>query len=132
MFASTGYAVAKQRYANADLGARVEAASPHQLVAVLFEELLNHLDTLAAGLSANGTLTRVAAIQRKGRIATIILGLEASLDHKQGGEIARGLATVYREARRLVTAGTMQHDPKPIIAAREMIAEIAGAWRQIG
>jgi flagellar protein FliS len=132
MFASTGYAVAKQRYANADLGARVEAASPHQLVAVLFEELLNHLDTLAAGLSANGTLTRVAAIQRKGRIATIILGLEASLDHKQGGEIARGLATVYREARRLVTAGTMQHDPKTIIAAREMIAEIAGAWRQIG
>lgn len=132
MFASTGYAVAKQRYANADLGARVEAASPHQLVAVLFEELLKHLDTLAAGLSANGTLTRVTAIQRKGRIATIILGLEASLDHKQGGEIARGLAAVYREARRLVTAGTMQHDPKPIIEAREMIAEIAAAWRQIG
>jgi flagellar protein FliS len=131
MFASSGYAVAKQRYANADLGARVEAASPHQLVAVLFEELLKHLDTLAAGLSANGTLTRVAAIQRKGRIATIILGLEASLDHRQGGEIAGGLAAIYRESRRLVTAGTMQQDPKPIIQAREMIAEIAGAWGQI-
>jgi flagellar protein FliS len=131
MFASTGYAVAKQRYANADLGARVEAASPHQLVAVLYEELLKNLDTLAAGLSANGTLTRVAAIQRKGRIATIILGLETSLDHRQGGAIAAGLAAVYREARRLVTTGTMQNDPKPIVEARAMIAEIAGAWNQI-
>ncbi len=75
MFASTGYAIARQRYANADLGARVEAASPHQLLAVLFDELLNHLDMLGAALSANGTLSRVAAIQRKGRIATIIVGL---------------------------------------------------------
>ena len=132
MFASSGYAVAKQRYANADLGARVEAASPHQLVQVLFEEALKHFDTLAAGLSANGTMDRAAAIQRKARITTILLGLEGSLDHVQGGEIASGLAAIYREARRLVNQGAIEQDAKPIIQARELVAEIAGAWAQIG
>jgi flagellar secretion chaperone FliS len=131
MFATSGYAAAKKSYGNAALGARVEAASPHELVAVLFEELLKHLDTLAAGLSANGTMTRVAALERKARVATILHGLEASLDFNQGGEISRGLASIYREARRLVTEGTVGHDPKPIILAREMVAQIADAWAQI-
>ena len=132
MFASAGYAVAKQSYANADLGARLEAASPHALVVVLFDEMLKHFDTLAAGVAANGTLSRPAAIKHKARITTILLGLEGSLDHAQGGDIAGGLHAVYREARRQVNVGTIERDPQAIIQAREMIAEIAEAWRQIG
>jgi flagellar secretion chaperone FliS len=132
MFASAGYASARKSYANAEIGARVEAASPHELIAVLFEELLKNLDTLGVGLSANGTMTRAAAIQRRSRVNTIIIGLEASLNHNQGGEIAGGLLAIYREARRLIGEGVTAGDPKPVIEARGMIAEIADAWSQIG
>lgn len=129
---ATGYASsAKKSYANIDIGARVEAASPHQLVSVLFEELLKNLDTLIVGLGANGTLNRSGVILRRARANTILLGLEGSLDRKQGGEIAAGLSAVYREARRLIAAGSDGNDPEPIREARAMIAEIAGAWAQI-
>src|ERR1700744_2475578 len=101
MFAQAGYAAAKARYNSIDVDAKVEGATPHGLIAILYEELLKGLDTLAAGLSANGTLTRTGAIQRKARATGILKGLEGSLDHAQGGTLARDLATVYREARRL-------------------------------
>lgn len=133
MYASAaGYANARKRYANVDIDARVEASSPHQLVAMLFEELLKNLDTLIAGLGTNGTLNRSQVIVRRARANTILLGLEGSLDRTQGGEIAAGLSSIYREARRLIVAGSDASDAEPIREARGMIAEIAGAWAQIG
>jgi flagellar secretion chaperone FliS len=131
MFASTGYAAAKQHYASIDLGSKIEGATPHRLIAVLYEELLKTFDALAVGLAANGTLSREGVIKRRSRANSILQGLEGSLDHAQGGEIAGGLAAIYREARRLVAAGAIQSDPKPIIQAREMISEIADAWARI-
>ncbi len=132
MFASTGYAAAKQHYTTIDLGLKIEGASPHRLIAVLYEELLKTFDALAVGLAANGTLSRDGVIKRRSRANSILQGLEGSLDHGQGGEIAGGLAAIYREARRLIGVGATQSDPKPIIQAREMIAEIADAWARIG
>jgi flagellar protein FliS len=132
MFASAGYAAARQQYASIDLGSKVEGASPHRLIAILYEELVKTFDALAVGLAANGTLSREGAIKRRGRANSILLGLEGSLDHAQGGELSRGLAAVYREARRLIGVAVTQHDPKPIIQAREMIVEIAEAWSRIG
>ncbi|MDH7639604.1 flagellar export chaperone FliS [Sphingomonas oryzagri] len=132
MYASAGYASAKKSYANVDIGARVEASSPHQLVAVLFEELLKSLDTLIVGLGANGTLNRSQVIVRRARANTILLGLEGSLDRRQGGEIAAGLSAIYREARRLIAAGSDAGDAEPIREARTMIAQISEAWAQIG
>jgi flagellar protein FliS len=132
MFANAGYASARARYATIDLASKVEGASPHQLIAVLYDEVLKTLDTLAVGLAANGTLPREGVIQRRSRANSILLGLEGSLDHAQGGELARGLSAIYREARRMIGVGVTGHDPKLIIQAREMIAEIAAAWAKIG
>lgn len=130
MYANAGYA--RKRYASVDLTSKVEGATPHQLIAVLYDEAMKTLDTLAAGMAANGVLTAEGIIQRRSRVSSILLGLEGSLDHSQGGELARGLSAIYREARRLVGEGTATRDPQPVIRAREMIAEIATAWAQIG
>jgi flagellar protein FliS len=132
MFATAGYAAAKARYSTIDIASKVEGATPHQLISVLYEELIKSLDTLVVGLSANGTLTRAGAIQRKARATAILFGLEGCLDHQQGGELARGLSSIYREARRLLEQGVSGHDPKPVIQAREMMSEIAAAWARIG
>jgi flagellar protein FliS len=131
MYASAAYANAKKSYANVDIGARVEASTPHQLVSVLFEELLKNLDTLIVGLGAGGTLNRSGVILRRARANTILLGLEGSLDRARGGEIAAGLSSIYRQARKLIAVGSDAGDAEPIREARDMIAEIAGAWQQI-
>lgn len=130
MFGAQGYGAARARYREVDVASQVEGASPHRLIAVLFDELGKTLDILAASLGEGRSRTGVPA--RRARAATILLGLEGSLDHARGGDLSRNLAAVYREARRLVEAGVAANDPVRIVQARTMIAGIAEAWAQIG
>ena len=104
MFATAGYAAAKARYSTIDIASKVEGATPHQLISVLYEELIKSLDTLVVGLSANGTLTRAGAIQRKARANAILFGLEGCLDHQQG-EIATGSSAARQRLGRGLGAG---------------------------
>ena len=125
-------ASARARYHTIDVGSQVESASPHRLIAILYEELLKQLDTIVAGLRAGATAHRPGMPERRSRANTILMGLEGSLDRGQGGDLAQGLAAIYREARRLIGDGMTQNDPQRIIQAREMVAEIADAWAAIG
>jgi flagellar secretion chaperone FliS len=128
MFGQTGFAAARARYRDLDLSTKVEGATPHRLIGILFEELLKTLDTISAGLAAGSAPFSPGMPERRSRAGSILLGLEGSLDHANGGELARGLAAIYREARRLVGEG----DAESIAKARVMIAEIAEAWSSIG
>jgi flagellar secretion chaperone FliS len=125
-------ASARARYNTIDVASQVEAASPHRLIAILYEELLKQLDTIVAGFRAGATATRPGMPERRSRANTILMGLEGSLDRGQGGDLAQGLSAIYREARRLIGDGMTQNDPQRIIQAREMMSEIADAWAEIG
>jgi flagellar protein FliS len=70
--------------------------------------------------------------QRQARALKILSGLETSLDFDKGGEIAASLATIYREARRLLVAAGSANDAEMVGQVRVMIGEIATAWTQIG
>jgi flagellar secretion chaperone FliS len=128
MFGQNGYVAARARYRDLDLTTKVEGASPHRLIAILFEELLKSLDTIAAGLAAGSTPFTKGMPERRARATAILLGLEGSLDHENGGELARGLAAIYREARRLLGEG----DAASVAKTRTMIAEVSEAWSSIG
>ncbi len=130
MFLSSGYgAAAHGRYKLVDFESQVEGASPHKLIAILFDELTKAIDILLAAQRA-GNQTKV--VDKQARASSILMALETSLDFRNGGELAVNLAQVYRESRRLVQLGARGHDAAPIEQARAMIAEIAGAWEQIG
>ena len=120
---------ALRHYAAVDTGSRVEGATPHQLVRILFDELVLALDTAALALK-NGD--RHKCLDRQTRALAILHALETSLDFDQGGEIAISLATIYREARRRTLQATAANDPSQMESARGFIAEIADAWKQIG
>jgi len=120
---------ALRSYAAVDTGSRVEGASPHQLVRILFDELLLALDAAAAALRAGD---RHKSVDRQTRALTILHALDTSLDFDRGGEIALSLATIYREARRCVLEATATNDAAPMEQARGFIADIAEAWNQIG
>ena len=120
---------AHARYQSVELESRIEGASPHQLVVVMFEELLKALDAMAVAIERRDYSQR---IKRQSRALSLLHGLEASLDFAKGGEIAEGLAAIYREARRLTMVASRESDAKPVERAREMLNEIASAWSQIG
>jgi flagellar secretion chaperone FliS len=126
--APSRYGAPGARYRDIDVAARVEGASPHGLVQILFDELQKGLETLRAAELSRDLEKRSAA---QSRVTSILHGLEASLDYQKGGEIAENLGKIYREGRRLVaTIGPARM--QAIEDARKMLGEIAYAWSAIG
>lgn len=123
------FSAARARYQNVDLTSRIESASPHGLVGILFDELLKALDAMAAAARRKDFGQRGT---KQSRALSILHGLESSLDYKTGGEIADSLGTIYAEARRLIVAGGRDNDPEHVVRAREMLHQIASAWEQLG
>jgi len=120
---------ALRQYVAIDTGSRAEGATPHQLVRMLFDELLFSLD--AAALALRGGDGHQCC-DRQTRALAILHALETSLDFEQGGEIAINLAVIYREARKRVLEATASNRAEPMEQARGFIADIAEAWNQIG
>ena len=114
------------RYGAIDLAGRIESASPHGLVAILFEELGVAI-TLVAGCK-NPQLQA----QALSRALNILQSLDGSLDYERGGEVAQTLSRVYDQARTLLLTGVREGQPERIAQAGSIIAEIADGWRQIG
>lgn len=126
---SSRYAAPGARYRDIDVAARVEGATPHGLVLIMFEELLKGLDTLHAVDSAGDLARRNAA---QARVISLLHGLETSLDHRRGGEIADNLGRIYREARRLLGPTPGIERSTALTQARDMLATVSGAWEAIG
>ena len=126
-----GYAgaAAARRYAAVHSGSRTEGATPHALVKILFDELGLALEA-AALAERNGDRMKVS--DKQARAMSILFALESSLDFDKGGDVAVGLAQIYREARRLLLVGAKERSAEPVDEARLLIAEIADAWNQIG
>jgi flagellar protein FliS len=131
MFYNQGYAggTAMRRYAAVHAGSRIEGATPHALVKILFDELLIAMD--AAALAERHS-DRIKVSDKHARAMSILFALESSLDFDRGGDIAIGLAQIYREARRLMLQAARDRDAEPVDQARLMVAEIAEAWGHIG
>lgn len=127
--AQSRFGAARNRYQNVDLSSRIEGASPHGLVAIMFDELLKSMDAMAAAC-------RVRDFGKRGtsqaRALSILHGLESSLDHDDGGEIAGSLQLLYVHARDLLIDAARTNDDAQVARARNMLSEIASAWKSIG
>src|SRR3546814_18581039 len=95
-------ASASRRYAAIDTGSKVEGANPHQLVKILFDELLLAIDS---SIVADKAGDRSKCSEKQARALSILHALESRLDFDNGGQVALGLAQIYREARRLIVPG---------------------------
>jgi flagellar secretion chaperone FliS len=119
---------ARRSYHTIDFSSRINSANPHQLVSILFDELLLALDAMP--IARRGRMHAQYA-SRQARALTIIHGLDSALDFEAGPDIANSLAAVYREVRRLILVASKDGSTEQIIDARALVAEIADAWRAI-
>ncbi|MEZ5709260.1 MAG: flagellar protein FliS [Blastomonas sp.] len=115
-------------YQNVDSASRVAGAGAHELISILFDELLLRLDQTIKHAQRNEV---AMMLQSRSRASSILNALEESLDFKKGGELALALAKIYREAGRRINAATRPDDIDRLSSARQMLAEIAEAWRAI-
>lgn len=107
----------------------VDGASPHKLVAMLFDALQSEI------VAARGAIQR-GDIAEKGRAighAVRILqeGLIAPLDLQNGGAVASNLRDVYDYVVHQLTLANLRNDPEVLLQCKELIAPIQEAWTQI-
>lgn len=116
-------------YANVGLESAVRGADPHELISMLFQGALmaiadakyqlKHKDLAAKGRSISKAITIIGE------------GLNASLNHKLGGAIARDLAALYDYMVRRLVSANMENDITKLDEVERLLGEIAGAWNAI-
>lgn len=117
---------ARNRYQSLDLASRMEGASPHALVSILYEELERALDIAIHAIASE---QRITANSQIARAQSILIALESGLDLERGGELAETLGVIYRAMlRQLARSG---HDSAKIGEVKTGIVEMARSWRAI-
>ena len=125
-FAQSGYVAAAK-------DARVMSANPHELITILFEELLNLLDEIYVIYKRSET--REIADQQAMALS-IVDSLMISLDMGKGGDLAQNLHRLYGQVRQLIEAreadNRLQNNRlENNRTAHLIISEIFSAWSQI-
>ncbi|MEP6786116.1 MAG: flagellar export chaperone FliS [Sphingomonadales bacterium] len=127
LLASQGRRSPVHRYRDMDLSSRIDGASPHALVATLYEELITALDVLTRAIERGDSKLRLGQHERA---TTILHALDAGLDRVGGGELARSLNTIYRQMQRRLIAARAG-DMAATKEVREGVANLAMAWNAI-
>ena len=115
---------------------RVKTASQGQLILMLYDEAVKHLDRGLELINLNiggrknpGNIEKISKSILKAQ--EIITELTVSLDFEQGGEIARNLFSLYTWFNRELLESNIHHDGKRIGAVRQQLSELRSAWAEI-
>ena len=106
----------------------VEAADSHELVSVLFRELLSSLSTAEDNFETGDLVSMRNKITKASRILS---GLQGGLDFKQGGEIAGNLAELYGYCIRRLLDSNSKGNVDGVIETKRLMLPIAEAWTAI-
>ncbi len=106
------------------------AASPHQLIVMLFDGALRAIDTAALQFEGDDIEGRGRSIGKA--IEIVGSGLAASLDKERGGEIAANLAALYDYIVRLLVESNLRTDTAKLAEARRLLAQTRDSWVAIG
>jgi flagellar secretion chaperone FliS len=121
-------AIASQHYRMLELKSRVESASPHGLVGLLYEELIRSLDLAIHSVKKGQNLSGNSHVAKA---VSIIVALEGSIDFDAGGDLASTLARVYAACRRGLNDAAKDNDEKKLAEVRDAISDIYYAWQAL-
>ena len=115
---------------------RVKTASQGQLIIMLYEEAVKHLDRGLELLSLNtggkknpGNIEKISKSILKAQ--EIVTELTVSLDFEQGGDIAKNLFSLYTWFNRELLQANINQDMHRITAVRNQLNELKSAWAEI-
>ena len=113
-------------YADTQRETSVSSAKPVELVAMVYQRLLDHLHTgqvqMREGADSSESFTKA--------IDLITTGLESCLDKEKGGEIAQNLALIYDWAGKEIIRARLRRDPEMIQGVINAFVPLAEAWRE--
>ena len=109
---------------------QIKTANQIKLIVMLYDGAIRHLslalEELAGGHEHYDRVNNhIVAAQ------DIVSELMASLDFERGGEIARGLFSIYSYANRRLLDGNVRKDRAPLEEVKRLLAELRDAWAGI-
>ncbi len=133
MFASASFGQPNSRqlgaYRQVGVTTAVDGASPHRLVAMLFEGLLEALAQARGALRSGNIELKGAAIGRAVRI--IDEGLKSGLNLSEGGRLASDLNDLYAYVTLRLTQANRFNDEKAIEECVALIEPLSTAWSEM-
>jgi flagellar protein FliS len=108
----------------------VSSATPHQLVAMLFEGYMEALAQARGALRSGDYTLKGRAIGRAVRI--VEEGLRAGLDLKGGGSLARDLHDLYGYLSLRLTMANLRSDEAALDECQRLVKPLQEAWTAIG
>lgn len=116
-------------YATVGIETGVLVASPHKLIAMLFDGALLAVALGLQHMTAGDIEKKGMAISRA--IAIVDGGLRASLDRHAGGTIADNLDALYRYISTSLLAANIDNDQALLADMHALLTELRSAWNAI-
>ena len=107
---------------------QVLSADPVGLVVLLYEGAIEALLRARTSLQEGNIPERSAAISKA---MEIVLELQSSLDHENGGEIANGLVQLYSYIQERLAVANAQQQPAPLEEALNLLMVVYESWKEI-
>jgi flagellar protein FliS len=107
----------------------VDGATPHRLVQMLFEGLLDSLARARGAMAHGNVAVKGEEIGRAVRI--VEEGLKAGLNIKEGGRLAQDLNDLYAYVTVRLTYANRHNDEAAIVECVRLLEPIARAWDDI-
>ncbi len=108
----------------------VSEASPHQLVEMLFEALLQAIGKARLATQKGNVAAKGEQIGKAVRI--LDEGLKPALNVAQGGELALNLKGLYGYCVLRLTQANLHNDAQALDDVLRVIQPLAQGWKQIG
>jgi flagellar protein FliS len=135
MFASSsfsrqsGFGSGATAYRQVGVQTGVSQATPHQLVAMLYDGLVDNIVEARGALRSNDVELKGQAIGRACRI--VEEGLKACLDMNAGGALAVDLRDLYTYMTLLLTKANRFNEESHLDEVQKLIEPVRSAWASI-
>ena len=122
------YTDPKSAYLSTRAASSVHDASPHKLIALLFDACLESLAITKGAIERKEVKQKADALKKA---IDIIVRLQASLDFEQGGQVATRLDDLYTFCTNRLALANVTNDSEKIDEVYRVIAELKQGWSQI-
>lgn len=121
---------AANAYRQVGVQSGLESASPHRLIQMLFDGLLQNLNTAIGALQRGDIELKGQQIGRAVRI--LEEGLKGGLNREQGGELATNLGALYDYCVQRLTVANLRNDAAAVEEVVALMSPVAKSWQEIG
>jgi len=120
--------IALKGYSDIKVNAAVASATPHQLIQMLYDGLLERIAQMKGAMEQKNIELKNTKVNQA---ISILFGLRESLDNDNAADISGGLDNVYDYVQRRLWQAHMKNDISILDECSSLIEEINTAWKAI-